>query len=77
MQTSFVLCVRKIPLYGAKTASLMGLGEAAVVCVDTHNDGTINTDAMADTLNQLKAEGLIPLRWSVQQVLLITVQLMI
>ncbi|RCS73333.1 pyridoxal phosphate-dependent class III aminotransferase [Vibrio casei] len=55
-----IVCSKKSHFTVQKTASLMGLGEAAVVCVDTHNDGTINTDAMAEVLNQLKAEGLIP-----------------
>ncbi|MFV0574697.1 MAG: pyridoxal phosphate-dependent class III aminotransferase [Vibrio sp.] len=55
-----IVCSKKSHFTVQKTASLMGLGEAAVVCVDTHIDGTINIDSMASALAGLKAEGLIP-----------------
>ncbi|MEZ8029877.1 pyridoxal phosphate-dependent class III aminotransferase [Enterovibrio norvegicus] len=43
-----------------KSASLLGLGEHAVICVDTYSDGTMDIESADATLAALKAEGLIP-----------------
>ncbi|MBD1574041.1 diaminobutyrate--2-oxoglutarate transaminase family protein [Vibrio sp. S17_S38] len=55
-----IVCSNKSHFTVQKTASLMGLGEAGVVCVDTNTDGTIHIDSLAETLIELKAQGLIP-----------------
>ncbi len=38
----------------------MGLGEAAVCCVDTNTNGTIKADLLEAEVKALKAQGLIP-----------------
>ena len=43
-----------------KSAYLLGLGERAVHCVASNNDGSINITALAEALQSLKNEGLIP-----------------
>lgn len=55
-----ILCSNKSHFTVQKSASLLGLGEKSVACVDTHPNGTIKTDALIDTIEQLKSEGLIP-----------------
>ncbi|WP_413479432.1 pyridoxal phosphate-dependent class III aminotransferase [Vibrio hibernica] len=55
-----IVCSNKSHFTVQKTASLMGLGEAGVVCVDTNTDGTIHIDSLTETLIELKAQGLIP-----------------
>jgi len=55
-----ILCSKTSHFTVQKTSSLMGLGEQAVVCIDTNKDGTINIDALRDSVEDLKREGLIP-----------------
>ena len=44
-----------------KSASLLGLGERAVHCVASNNDGSINITALAEALQSLKMRGLLRL----------------
>lgn len=55
-----ILCSKKSHFTVQKTASLMGLGEHAVVCVDTNQDGTIKLPSLISTVESLKQEGLLP-----------------
>ncbi len=55
-----ILCSTKSHFTVKKAASVMGLGEKAVVCVPTNRDGTIVISALAETLAQLKEAELIP-----------------
>ncbi len=55
-----IVCSKKSHFTVQKTASIMGLGEAAVVCVDTHVDGTMDTEHLAQTLAQITEQGLLP-----------------
>ena len=43
-----------------KSASLLGLGENAVCCVDANDNGTIKVDALQLEVESLKSQGLIP-----------------
>ncbi len=55
-----ILCSSKSHFTVKKSAALMGLGERAVICVDTHTDGTIKIDRLEETLQQLKEAELLP-----------------
>jgi diaminobutyrate-2-oxoglutarate transaminase len=55
-----IICSKKSHFTVQKTASIMGLGERAVLCVDTHENGTIKVDALQAAVAEAKAEGLIP-----------------
>ncbi|KXF82241.1 pyridoxal phosphate-dependent class III aminotransferase [Enterovibrio coralii] len=55
-----VICSKNSHFTMQKSASLLGLGEHAVVCVDTYSDGTISVEAAEDAISSLKADGLIP-----------------
>ncbi|WP_157037782.1 pyridoxal phosphate-dependent class III aminotransferase [Photobacterium aquae] len=55
-----ILCSKKSHFTVQKSASLMGLGESAVVTVDTNPNGTIKLAALAETIESLKQEGLLP-----------------
>ncbi|WP_041394767.1 pyridoxal phosphate-dependent class III aminotransferase [Photobacterium profundum] len=55
-----ILCSKKSHFTVQKSASLMGLGEHAVECVDTNPDGTIKIAALIKTVETLKNEGLLP-----------------
>nr|WP_269809076.1 pyridoxal-dependent decarboxylase [Enterovibrio nigricans] len=55
-----VICSKNSHFTMQKSASLLGLGEHAVVCVDTYSDGTISVEAAEEAISSLKAEGLIP-----------------
>ncbi len=55
-----ILCSDKSHFTVQKSASLMGLGEHSVVCVDTDLNGTIKLDALSTTIANLKSEGLLP-----------------
>ncbi|WP_158587137.1 pyridoxal phosphate-dependent decarboxylase family protein [Motilimonas pumila] len=55
-----IVCSDKSHFTVKKAASIMGLGEKAVVCVPTHNNGTIKIDALNQCLNDLKQAELIP-----------------
>ncbi|XPP90350.1 pyridoxal phosphate-dependent class III aminotransferase [Photobacterium leiognathi subsp. mandapamensis] len=55
-----ILCSKKSHFTVQKSASLMGLGEQSVVCVDTNPDGTIQLASLISTIESLKADDLIP-----------------
>ncbi|MDF2185894.1 pyridoxal phosphate-dependent class III aminotransferase [Grimontia hollisae] len=55
-----VICSKNAHFTMQKSASLLGLGENAVVCVDTYSDGTISTESAEEAIASLKAEGLLP-----------------
>lgn len=55
-----IVCSDKSHFTVQKSASLLGLGEKAVHCVATHDNGTIKTDALITDLQAMRAEGLIP-----------------
>ncbi|MGF1700935.1 pyridoxal phosphate-dependent class III aminotransferase [Photobacterium makurazakiensis] len=55
-----ILCSKKSHFTVQKSASLMGLGERAVVCVDTNPDGTIKLASLVKTVETLKQDGLLP-----------------
>ncbi|WP_273859257.1 pyridoxal phosphate-dependent class III aminotransferase [Photobacterium sp. GSS17] len=55
-----ILCSKKSHFTVQKTASLMGLGENAVVTVDTNPDGTIQLASLVKTIEALKNEDLLP-----------------
>lgn len=55
-----VICSKKSHFTMQKSASLLGLGENAVVCVDTYTDGTISIESAEEAIQSLKSEGLIP-----------------
>ncbi|MGF1681268.1 pyridoxal phosphate-dependent class III aminotransferase [Photobacterium minamisatsumaniensis] len=55
-----ILCSKKSHFTVQKSASLMGLGEQAVVCVDTNPDGTIKLASLVKTVETLKQDGLLP-----------------
>jgi diaminobutyrate-2-oxoglutarate transaminase len=43
-----------------KAAAIMGLGESAVLCVDSNENGTIDTDKLQNLIVEIKADGLMP-----------------
>ncbi|MGR5061480.1 diaminobutyrate--2-oxoglutarate transaminase family protein [Photobacterium sp. DNB22_13_2] len=55
-----IMCSKKSHFTVQKSASLMGLGENAVVTVDTNPDGTIKLASLVNTIETLKSEGLLP-----------------
>ncbi|MGR5363006.1 pyridoxal phosphate-dependent class III aminotransferase [Vibrio mediterranei] len=55
-----IVCSDKSHFTVQKSASLLGLGEKAVHCVATNDNGTIKTDALVADLQTMRAEGLIP-----------------
>ncbi len=55
-----IICSSKSHFTVQKTASIMGLGERAVLCVETNDNGTIRVDALEKAVQEVKAEGLIP-----------------
>ncbi|NOI25666.1 pyridoxal phosphate-dependent class III aminotransferase [Vibrio mediterranei] len=55
-----IVCSDKSHFTVQKSASLLGLGEKAVHCVATHDNGTIKTDTLITDLQAMRAEGLIP-----------------
>ncbi|KJF93538.1 aminotransferase class III [Photobacterium angustum] len=55
-----ILCSKKSHFTVQKSASLMGLGEQSVVCVDTNPDGTIQLASLITTIEALKVDDLIP-----------------
>ena len=55
-----ILCSKKSHFTVQKSASLLGLGESAVRCVDTNDNGTIKTELLEQAIAELKQEGLIP-----------------
>lgn len=55
-----IICSDKSHFTVQKTASIMGLGERAVLCVDTHENGTMKTEALESTVEEAKQQGLIP-----------------
>ncbi|RYU48746.1 hypothetical protein ERW49_01950 [Aliivibrio finisterrensis] len=55
-----IICSKKSHFTVQKSASLLGLGERSVCCVETHSNGTIDINSLEETLGELKAEGLIP-----------------
>lgn len=55
-----ILCSKKSHFTVQKSASLMGLGEHAVECVDTNPDGTIKIASLVKTVEALRNDGLLP-----------------
>ncbi len=55
-----IVCSKNSHFTVQKSASIMGLGERAVVCVDTLDDGSMDVDALSSTISELKNDGLIP-----------------
>jgi diaminobutyrate-2-oxoglutarate transaminase len=55
-----IVCSDKSHFTVQKSASLLGLGEKAVHCVATNENGTIKIEALKADIESLKAEGLIP-----------------
>lgn len=55
-----IVCSDKSHFTVKKAASIMGLGEKAVICVPTHSNGTIKLDALNQCLDDLKQAELIP-----------------
>ncbi|WP_174269917.1 pyridoxal phosphate-dependent class III aminotransferase [Vibrio splendidus] len=55
-----ILCSNKSHFTVQKSASLLGLGESAVCCVETNANGTIKPDLLDAEVKALKAQGLIP-----------------
>ncbi|MBW3694783.1 aminotransferase class III-fold pyridoxal phosphate-dependent enzyme [Vibrio sp. T187] len=55
-----ILCSKKSHFTVQKSASLLGLGEKSVCCVDTNPNGTIQVDKLAQEIQALKSQGLIP-----------------
>ncbi|NOI82802.1 aminotransferase class III-fold pyridoxal phosphate-dependent enzyme [Vibrio tubiashii] len=55
-----ILCSKKSHFTVQKSASLLGLGESSVCCVDANPNGTIKVDALKVEIEALKSQGLIP-----------------
>ncbi|ANO32748.1 aminotransferase class III [Vibrio breoganii] len=55
-----IICSDKSHFTVQKSAAWMGLGEKSVICVNTFDDGTMDTEALAETIANAKAEGLMP-----------------
>jgi len=55
-----ILCSKNSHFTVQKSASLLGLGESAVRCVEANGNGTIKVDALKSEIDALKADGLIP-----------------
>lgn len=55
-----IVCSKKSHFTVQKAAAWMGLGEKAVVTVDTHADGTMDIEALSQEISSLKEQGLMP-----------------
>ncbi|CAM2859639.1 pyridoxal phosphate-dependent class III aminotransferase [Vibrio rarus] len=55
-----IFCSDKSHFTVQKSAAWMGLGEKSVVCIQTFEDGSIDTQALADAVIKAKSEGLMP-----------------
>ncbi len=55
-----IVCSSNAHFTVQKSASWMGLGEKAVLSVDAHVDGTMDTSKLDEAIRQAKADGLIP-----------------
>ncbi|USD66366.1 pyridoxal phosphate-dependent class III aminotransferase [Vibrio sp. SCSIO 43136] len=55
-----IICSNKSHFTVQKSASWMGLGERAVLCVDTLPNGTMDTSKLEQVILDAKAQGLIP-----------------
>lgn len=55
-----IICSSNTHFTVQKSASIMGLGERAVICVDSLPDGSMNIEQLELTVEQLKRDGLIP-----------------
>ena len=55
-----ILCSKKSHFTVQKSASLLGLGENSVCCVDANPNGTIKADLLEAEVRLLKEQGLIP-----------------
>jgi diaminobutyrate-2-oxoglutarate transaminase/L-2,4-diaminobutyrate decarboxylase len=55
-----IICSDKTHFTIQKSASLMGLGERAVVCVKTNQQGQMDCDDLRQTIAELTAQGLLP-----------------
>ncbi len=55
-----ILCSKKSHFTVQKSASLLGLGEKSVSCVECNSNGTLKIDALRDEIVALKEQGLIP-----------------
>ncbi|ANU36579.1 pyridoxal phosphate-dependent class III aminotransferase [Vibrio scophthalmi] len=55
-----ILCSKKSHFTVQKSASLLGLGEQSVCCVDAHPNGTMKIDSLVAELEQLNQQGLMP-----------------
>ena len=56
-----IICSDKTHFTVQKSASLMGLGERAVVCVKTNKQGQMDCAELRSTIAQLSAQGLLPI----------------
>ncbi len=56
-----IICSDKSHFTVQKSASLMGLGERAVVCVKTNQQGQMDCAELHNTIEQLSAQGLLPI----------------
>ncbi|WP_150137810.1 pyridoxal phosphate-dependent class III aminotransferase [Candidatus Enterovibrio escicola] len=55
-----VICSNNTHFSMKKSAALLGLGENAVVCVNTYSDGSMDVESAEVMLKALEADGLIP-----------------
>ncbi|OLQ90186.1 aminotransferase class III [Vibrio panuliri] len=55
-----ILCSKKSHFTVQKSASLLGLGEQSVSCVECESNGAIKTEALQAEIVSLKQQGLIP-----------------
>ncbi|GAM63416.1 diaminobutyrate-2-oxoglutarate aminotransferase [Vibrio ishigakensis] len=55
-----IVCSKKSHFTVQKAAAWMGLGEKAVVTVDTHANGTMHIEALSKEIATLKEQGLMP-----------------
>ena len=56
-----IICSDKTHFTVQKSASLMGLGERAVICVKTNQQGQMDCDDLRQTIATLTNEGLLPI----------------
>ncbi|MCW8994959.1 MAG: aspartate aminotransferase family protein [Psychromonas sp.] len=56
-----IICSDKTHFTVQKSASLMGLGERAVVCVKSNVQGQMDCSALEKTIGELTAQGLLPI----------------
>ncbi|EGU46427.1 glutamate decarboxylase [Vibrio ichthyoenteri ATCC 700023] len=55
-----ILCSKKSHFTVQKSASLLGLGEQSVCCVDAHANGTMKVESLEREIVRLRDQGLIP-----------------